>query len=230
MDTRATGVIERALAGQAPNYNEVVYLLKLDEASPEATAVRGAANDIVRAKTKNSGIMYGQIGVDVYPCEADCKFCSFGKSSTHFTEHTTMPLDEVVERARAFTQGDDLYGLWIMTMNSYDENYFVEVVKAVRAAIPDNVVLFSNIGGTDVAYFKRLKEADSITPTTLSASARASSPPSPPSVVRRPSMPPSKRTCASRIASSPSEPSTPLRNWRTICSKLSRRAARTPAS
>ena len=46
-----------------------------------------------------------------------------------------------------------------MTMNSYDENCFVEVVKAVRAAIPDNVVLFSNIGDTDVAYFKRLKEA-----------------------------------------------------------------------
>lgn len=46
-----------------------------------------------------------------------------------------------------------------MTMNSYGENYFIEVIKAVRASIPDNVVLFSNIGDTDVAYFRRLKEA-----------------------------------------------------------------------
>ena len=152
-------VIARAQEGKAPTYEEVMELLALDEASPEATAVRGAANDLVRAKTGNAAVLLGQIGVDVYPCEADCQFCSFGKSHTCFTEHVTMPIDEVVKRAKEFTKGGDLYGLWLMCMNSYDEDYFLEVVKAVRAAIPPQTMLFSNIGDTDVEYFEKLKAA-----------------------------------------------------------------------
>ena len=159
MDQKITGIIARVQEGKAPTYEEVMELLALDEASPEATAVRGAANDLVRAKTGNACAMWGQIGIDVYPCEADCQFCSFAKSTTCFTEHVTMPIDEVVKRAKEFTKGGDLYGLWLMCMNSYDEDYFLEVVKAVRAAIPPQTMLFSNIGDTDVEYFEKLKAA-----------------------------------------------------------------------
>ena len=159
MDQKITGIIARAQEGKAPAYEEVMELLALDEASPEATAVRGAANDLVRAKTGNACAMWGQIGIDVYPCEADCQFCSFAKSTTCFTEHVTMSVEEVVKRAKEFTKGGDLYGLWLMCMNSYDEDYFLEVVKAVRAAIPPQTMLFSNIGDTDVEYFEKLKAA-----------------------------------------------------------------------
>ena len=150
-------IIARAQEGKAPTYEEVLNLLALDEVSPEATAVRGAANDLVRSRTGNACAIWGQIGIDVYPCEADCQFCSFAKSTTCFTEHVTMPVEEVVERAKEFTKGGDLYGLWLMCMNSYDEDYYLEVVKAVRAAIPPQTLLFSNIGDTDVEYFKKLK-------------------------------------------------------------------------
>ncbi len=159
MDQKVQDLIARAQEGVAPTHEEALYLLNLDEASPEATAVRGAANDIVRAKTGNACTMWGQIGIDMYPCEADCQFCSFAKSTTCFTEHVTMPIDEVVERAKEFTKGGDLYGLWLMCMNSYDEDYFLECVKAVKAAIPPQTLLFSNIGDTDVEYFKKLKAA-----------------------------------------------------------------------
>ena len=134
-------------------------LLALDEASPEATAVRGAANDLVRAKTGNAAVLLGQIGVDVYPCEADCQFCSFGKSHTCFTEHVTMPIDEVVKRAKEFTKGGDLYALYLMTMHSFDKQYFLDCVRAVRAAIPASTRLVSNIGDTDREYFEQLKAA-----------------------------------------------------------------------
>ncbi len=159
MDQKVSEIINRCHEGQAPSYDETIYLLELDEASPEATAVRGAANDLVRAKTGNAGIMYGQIGIDVYPCEANCLFCSFAKNSTFFTEHVTMPVEEVVSRAKEFTKGGDLYGLWLMTMNTYDEDYYLEVVREVRKAIPDSTLLFSNIGDTDKEYFIKLKEA-----------------------------------------------------------------------
>ena len=67
MKREIAGIIARAQEGKAPTYEEVMELLALDEASPEATAVRGAANDLVRAKTGNAAVLLGQIGVDVYP-------------------------------------------------------------------------------------------------------------------------------------------------------------------
>ncbi len=159
MDQRVADMIAAAHEGKAITYDDALYLMALDEVSPEATAVRGAANDIVRAKTGNACAMWGQIGIDMYPCEADCKFCSFAKSSTGFGERVTMSVDEVVKRAIEFTKGGDLYGLWIMTMNTYDEDYYLDVIKAVRAAIPAHTLLFSNIGDTDKAYFEKLKAA-----------------------------------------------------------------------
>lgn len=159
MDQRVEKLVADAWKSVAPSYEDAVYLLSLDETSPEATAVRGAANDIVRQKTGNACTMWGQIGIDMYPCEIDCQFCSFAKSTTCFTEHVTMPIEEVVKRAKEFTKGGDLYGLWLMTMNTFDKDYYLEAVKAVRAAIPPQTLLFSNIGDTDVEYFKKLKEA-----------------------------------------------------------------------
>ena len=159
MDPKVEGIIAKVQEDAAIDYEEAVFLIGLDEASPEATAVRGAANGLSRARHGNAGAIWGQIGIDVYPCEADCQFCSFAKSTTCFTEHVTMPVDEVVRRAKEFTKGGDLFGLYLMTMNSYDEDHYLECVRAVRAVIPDSTLLVSNIGDTDLPYFRKLKEA-----------------------------------------------------------------------
>ena len=159
MNQVVSEIINRAREGTAPTYEEVVMLIELDETSSEATAVRNAANDISRERHGNAASIWGQIGIDVYPCEADCQFCSFAKSTTVFTEHVTMPIGEVVERAKEFTKGGDLFGLYLMTMNSYDEDYYLECVKAVRAVIPAETLLYANIGDTDQPYFEKLKAA-----------------------------------------------------------------------
>ena len=159
MNQHVQDIIDRALEGAAPTYEETLELLALDEASPEATAVRGAANDLVRGKTGNTAMMLGQIGIDVYPCEADCQFCSFAKSTTVFTGHNTMAVDEVVQRAIDFTRGGDLYAIYLMTMNSYNEDYVLECVRAVRAAIPPQTKIIANLGDTDKEFWLKLKEA-----------------------------------------------------------------------
>ena len=159
VDQKVTDIINRAQEGKPPSYEEVLYLLELDEVSPEATAVRGAANDIARAKTGNTAVMLGQIGIDVYPCEADCQFCAFAKSTTCFTEHATMPVEEVVKRAIDFTCGGDLYAIYLMTMHSYKESYVLECVREVRKAIPPQTQIVANIGDTDKEFWLKLKEA-----------------------------------------------------------------------
>lgn len=157
MDSRVKEIVGRALEGKVPSYDEVVFLLGVDEASPEATYLRGTANDIAREKTGNSGVIWGQIGVEMYPCEGDCRFCSFAKSSTFFTDHVVMPVEEVVHRAKEFAKGGDLYGMCLMTMNTFDEEHFLEVCREVRKAIPTSTILTCNVGQTTKEYFEQLK-------------------------------------------------------------------------
>ena len=145
MDKKIEEIISRAWEGKAPTYEEVVEMLECDEASPEATAIRGAADGIQREKTGNAATIWGQIGIEVYPCEADCQFCSFGKSHTCFTDHVVMPVDEVVRRAVEFAKGGDLYGLYLMTMNTFDEDHYLECVKAVREAVGPDVDLLVEV-------------------------------------------------------------------------------------
>ena len=157
MDPKVEEIIAKVNEGVAIDYDETLYLLGLDETTPEATAVRSAANDLVRAKTGNACVIWGQIGIEMHPCEADCRFCSFAKSTTFFTDEVLLPVDDVVQRAKEFTKGGDVYGLCLMTMNTFDRDHFLACAKAVREAIPASTKVYANIGDCDREYFEQLR-------------------------------------------------------------------------
>jgi len=90
MDKKVSEILNRALEDIPPSREECIYLLGFQEWTPEATFTRGVANDIVRRKTGNTALIFGQIGLELYPCEANCKFCAFGKSHTGFKEKITL--------------------------------------------------------------------------------------------------------------------------------------------
>lgn len=159
MNQEIIDIVSRAVGGQAPSFDEAVKLLSLDEKSPEATLIRGAANDIVRKKSGNSAIIYGQIGVDVYPCEAECQFCSFGRGHTTFDHHTVLDKDTILQKAHEFAKDGDLFGLWIMTMASFDRDWYLDVISYLRKELPASVNLYSNIGDCDAGYWRELKAA-----------------------------------------------------------------------
>jgi biotin synthase len=159
MDKHAAEILGRALEGAPPTRDECVYLLGFDEASPEATFTRGAANDVVRAKTDNTGVLFGQIGLELYPCEADCEFCAFGKSHTGFTDKITLDDETIRQKAHDFTKDGDLYCLWLMTMDKYDADYYLNALKVAREACPPQTLLYTNVGDTDYETFVRMKEA-----------------------------------------------------------------------
>ncbi len=159
MDERVRGIIDRALDGGQPSIDEAVYLLNLDPAGPDAAWVRAAANNITRERCGNAGAIFGQIGIDVYPCEADCQFCSFGRSHTGFTTHETLDMPTIERKALEFAGSGDLCGMWLMTMASFDRDYYLEVVRRVREIIPESTRLYTNIGDVDQGYLEQLKDA-----------------------------------------------------------------------
>jgi biotin synthase len=159
MDKRVAEILGRAMEGAPPVRDECVYLLGFHEASPEATFTRGVANDVARANTGNTGVLFGQIGLELYPCEADCKFCAFGKSHTGFTDRITLDDDTIRQKARDFTKDGDLYCLWLMTMDAYDTDYYINALRIAREVCPPQTLLYTNIGDTDYETFVRMKEA-----------------------------------------------------------------------
>ena len=72
-------IISNVFNGRGPDKDECVYLLGFAPHSLELTYMMSIANDISRKKSGNAGIMYAQIGIDVAPCSANCKFCAFEK-------------------------------------------------------------------------------------------------------------------------------------------------------
>ena len=159
MDTRVYEIVSRTLEGSSPSREDCVYLLGFQESAPEATLMRGAANDIMRQKASNAGVLFGQIGLEVYPCEADCKFCAFGKSHTGFSEKIRLDDETIRKKVYDFTKDGDLYCLWLMTMDKYDLDYYLNALRIARETATQQTLLYTNIGDTDYDTFLKLKAA-----------------------------------------------------------------------
>jgi biotin synthase len=159
IDKRVFQIVERTTDGTPPNRDDCMYLLGFAEASAEATYIRGAANTIARLKTGNTGLLFGQIGLELYPCEADCEFCAFGKSHTGFSAKLTLDDDTIRQKVHDFTKDGDLYCLWLMTMDKYDTDYYLNALKIARETAPPQTLIYTNIGDTDYNTFVKFRDA-----------------------------------------------------------------------
>ena len=154
---RVIDIIDRAWDGKAPSKEELAYLLALPPSSPEACAVRAAADGIMRQRTGNAAVIFAQIGYACHPCPANCSFCSFAKDHTSL-QAFRMSDEEIVEAVKSFTQDGDLFGLWIMAMADYDIEDYLHVIKLVRETAPACTNIYSNVGDTSYEDFLRMKE------------------------------------------------------------------------
>ena len=159
MDNQIAKILESALGGLPPSRSDCEFMLSFHESSPEATFIRSVSNDIVRKNTGNTGVIFGQIGLELYPCEIDCKFCAFGKSHTGFTEKITLDDETIKQKVHDFTKDGDLYCLWLMTMNEFDLDYYINAIKIARSIAPPQTLIYTNIGDVDYDTFVKLKEA-----------------------------------------------------------------------
>ena len=158
IDSKVQQILDNAFEGIAPTQDEIVMLLDYDPASPEACAMRGAADALIRQRNGNAGVLFAQIGISCHPCPANCSFCSFAKDYT-MMEPFTMSDEDIVATAKSFTQDGDLYGLWIMGMADYDVDEYCRVIKMLRAEIPATTKLLSNVGDSSKEDFLKMKEA-----------------------------------------------------------------------
>lgn len=158
MDARVRRILDNAQSGKGPSKEECVHLLSFPAHSAETSLVRATADANSRKRFRNEAILLGQIGIEISSCPGACKFCSFGEGHTQFPS-TVLSLDEVLDKAKAFTISGDLYSLFLMTMHTFDTNRLCEIVTTLRQQIPAQTQIVANIGDFEGSYARELKSA-----------------------------------------------------------------------
>ena len=141
---RPSGAVREVLDGHAAGARlELAELVTLLTArGPEVAAVAAYA-DRLRAEAvgeevtfvRNRNINYTNV------CTFRCRFCGFSKGQSSLNlrgRPYLLTLDDIAERAReAWQQGATEVCLQGGIHPDFDGNYYVEVARAVRAAVPD---------------------------------------------------------------------------------------------
>jgi biotin synthase len=157
-DDKLLEILEKGSTAGGLSKEECKYLLGFSEYSPEASLTRSVADDFTRRRLNNAGVIIGQIGVDIRPCEGGCKFCSFANDTTKFQNYTISD-EELVQKIEDFTRYDDLYGLFLMTMHVYEKEMLFHMIDVAKSVMPSKTQLWINVGDTDYDTFKELKRA-----------------------------------------------------------------------
>lgn len=158
MERTIAEIFEKVYAEQPITKEDCVKLLSLEEKSEEAAVMRSLATGIVRERTDNTGAIFAQIGLECHPCGGNCRFCSFARD---FTQIPAAKMDDstIASAARTFTEGDQLYGLWLMTMADYDLDEYLRMTEVVKKNKIGSVNLYTNVGDTSYEAFKEMKAA-----------------------------------------------------------------------
>lgn len=151
-------ILEKALSGIQLSRAELIELASLDEHSLEASYVRAVADTVSRARFANQGMLLAQVGVEAFPCPANCGFCNFGES--HYTaERFTLDDDALRALFAQSAESDALYAFFLMFMHTYDFERVLRSVRLARELFPSTTDIVLNMGDFDRIQADELKQA-----------------------------------------------------------------------
>lgn len=158
IDPTVTDIVDRAVSGERISPDELLPLFDLETLSPEVAHIRWAARTITARACGNVGQIYAQIGIDGMPCPADCQFCSFAASRSKGFVGAIVPLEDVVSYARLYDE-EGIHLISLMATAGLPFDRMLETVRAVRAAVSDDMPILCNMGVIDEDQARQLAEA-----------------------------------------------------------------------
>jgi biotin synthase len=158
IDPSVWQILEKAAENGPPTKQECCQLLSFPEQSLESGVLMAAADFISRRRFANKAMLLGQIGIEIAPCPGRCKFCAFSANNP-MPDNGQLSNEQILERARAFSEVGDLYALFLMTMHDFDFSHLLSVVSAVRQVIPLQTQIVVNIGDLEGNQADELRSA-----------------------------------------------------------------------
>jgi biotin synthase len=156
MDIRA--LIRKSWDGFQLSKKELIYLLGLRPDSPETYLVMAEANRISKKLTGNRAEIHAQLALNLAPCPANCRFCSFAQVNGVFQEETRITPEQAVAYAQQF-ENDGTNAVFIMTTAHYPFGLFLEISKEIRKSLNPGTTLIANVGDQSYAGAKKMKDA-----------------------------------------------------------------------
>jgi FO synthase len=137
---RVGEILSGVRAGQVPGEDELMDLFAAR--GPEVVAIAGLADELRRdavgdvvTYVRNRNINYTNV------CTFKCRFCGFSKGPLSLNLRGTpylLTLDDIAERSReAWERGATEVCLQGGIHPDFDGDYYVDVARAVKAAVPD---------------------------------------------------------------------------------------------
>lgn len=158
INQRIEYILDKALDWQDICREEALELMRIDEKSPEMYALMSAGNALRRSQCGDMGEVNCQIGINIWPCPANCMFCSFGEKWGLVKEPEELSVEQVVFRAKELDRAG-ANNLFLMTTANYPFEKFIEISKEVRKAISPEMSLSSNIGDMGPDEVRQLEDA-----------------------------------------------------------------------
>ncbi|MFZ2399838.1 MAG: hypothetical protein WAW31_14365 [Smithella sp.] len=140
------------------SHKELVYLLGLSPDAPETYLVMAEANRRSKELTGNRAEVHAQLALNLAPCSADCKFCSFARVNKVFKKETRLTAEQAVTYARQFEK-DGASAVFIMTTAKYPFGLFLEISREVCGNLKPDTIMVANVGDQNISNARKMKEA-----------------------------------------------------------------------
>ncbi|HQI01707.1 MAG TPA: radical SAM protein, partial [Deltaproteobacteria bacterium] len=137
---------------------ELIGLLSLAPDSPETYAVMAEANRVSKELTGNKAEVHAQLALNLAPCPADCRFCSFARVNGVFREETRITPEQATAYAKQFEK-DGANAVYVMTTARYPFGLFLEISREIRRNLKPETVLIANVGDQSLSNARKIKDA-----------------------------------------------------------------------
>ncbi len=158
IDLKIESILDKALSGGEISAGEAVDLMKIDENAHEMYALMSAGNALTRRQFGDTGEVYAQVGINLWPCRRSCAFCLFGEAWNLIKSPGELSREEVVLRVKAFEDAG-ANGIFLMTTADYPFERFADIGRAVREVISPDMPMAANIGDFSAEQARELVDA-----------------------------------------------------------------------
>lgn len=152
-------LIKKGFNNERLTFDEIVYLLKFPANSYESYEIIKAGGLLSRKISNNIAEIHGQFALNLAPCPADCKFCSFASINGIFKDSKEISIEEAITYAKEFERNSECASIYIMTTANYDFGKFIEYTQEIKRNLKPETILIANVGDQPSKNAIKMKEA-----------------------------------------------------------------------
>jgi len=151
-------LIKQSKDGVTATKEQLLWMLSLPPDSPETYRIMAEARRVSGELTGDRAEVHAQLALNLAPCPADCKFCSFARVNGIFTDSIVIDPELAVDYATTL-EADGANAVYVMVTANYDFSRLLETAREIKANLRPGTVLVGNVGDQPYKRAVMMKDA-----------------------------------------------------------------------